>query len=214
MSIPKNKIRPKQEALVIYNQTSWRQFTQKDVRQFQSHNSNRLERFTRIFNLHESAHDNQGIFDIWCNNLIQIDINLDGFFDPNIKLFEHLSDKFDYRWVSVVSEFMQAIKEHKELQATNIHAAKISNESAKQFLFLVPILAEFHPRVYIDSANGCLNIDVSTRDKGLLSAQISGTGQIYYSLVSKNNKIYKITGVAKFKDKKDFIKFSKVLQMT
>lgn len=153
------------------------------------------------------------VFDDWCHHVKSISIDLDKEFNSSIAVLE--SDKFaDFgHWRMILNEFMGAIKEHKEQKNEIKHMHSISMESAKRFLFLVPVLASHGPRVYIDASNGCFNVDFIGRENGILSTQISDNGQIHYSYVSENKKIFKITGTAKFKDSRDFIKFNKILKM-
>jgi hypothetical protein len=153
------------------------------------------------------------VFDTWCKHVNSISIDLQKEFDPSTEVLElQKFTHFNY-WRRALSEFMEAIREHKEQQNEFKHTHAISIESAKRYLLLVPVLANHRPRVYIDASNGCFNVDLTTRDNGILSTQISDNGQIHYSYVSQNKKIFKITGTAKFKDSRDFIKFNKVLQM-
>ena len=107
---------------------------------------------------------------------------------------------------------MEAIEDYKN-QQKEYRIPEISIESARRFLYLVPIIANHNPRIYIDTINGCFNIDISTHDNGVLSSQISENGTIYYSYVAENTRIFKITGTAKFKNSTDFIKFEKILRM-
>lgn len=153
------------------------------------------------------------IFDDWCRHINNTGIDLLSKFDPSIIALESFNNNDLMNWKHVLHEFMDAIKDYKDQQKELHHIAEISNESAKRFLWLAPILANHKPRIYIDTSNGCFNIDISTHDNGILSSQISENGYVYYSLVGQNAKIYKITGTAKFKSSKDFIKFNKILRM-
>lgn len=153
------------------------------------------------------------IFDDWCKHINAISIDLKKEFDPSTEALKLHNYTNSNNWKDILSEFMMAVQEHKENQSEFKQTHSISIESARRFLFLVPILATYRPRVYIDASNGCFNVDMTTRDNGILSTQISDNGQIHYSYVSQNKKIFKITGTAKFKDSRDFIKFNKILQM-
>jgi len=153
-------------------------------------------------------------FDEWCDHVASIGINFDGDLDLggggiiSHKSIEHLS-----QWGVLLNKFMVAIQDYKNHQKELCNLSQISIESARRFLFLMPILVNYNTRVHIDSSNGCFNIDIRTLEKGTLVSQISENGYIYYSYVDQNEKIYKITGTAKFKVAKDFIKFNKVLNM-
>lgn len=160
-----------------------------------------------------SEYPSSNDFDDWCSHVDAIVIDFQKDFNPSIEALKLCKiTQFDY-WKSILSEFMEAIKDYTEQQKEFTQTSCISIESAKRFLFLVPVFAAHKPRVYIDASNGCFNVDMPTRDNGILSTQISENGQIHYSYVAQNKKIFKITGTAKFRDSKDFIKFNKVLQM-
>lgn len=156
---------------------------------------------------------NGGNFDDWCNHVNSISIDFENEFDSSIgalipRHFARLGHLEE-----ILTGFMNAIKEHKEQQTESPHTHVISKESARRYLLLVPVLASHRPRVHIDASNGCFNVDLIARDNGVLSTQISDNGKIYYSYVSQNKKIFKITGTAKFRDSRDFIKFNKILSM-
>lgn len=153
------------------------------------------------------------VFDGWCRYINDTYIDLRSEFDPSIIALESFNKSDLMSWKHVLHEFMDAIKDYKDQQKELRHISEISNDSAKRFLCLAPILANHNPRIYIDTSNGCFNIDISTHDNGILSSQVSENGYVYYSLVGQNAKIYKITGTAKFKSSKDFIKFNKILRM-
>lgn len=214
MATAKTKLSLKQNAPVFFKQKTGAQVTTKNINWLHFHDSNERDRVTYFIFTPRHKNQSRALFESWCDRLNSVNIDLQRCFNPNADILKDLVNQFDTQWLNVVDEFMEAIKEHKELQKTVDHMPQISNESAKRFLLLVPMVAGLQTRVYVDSTNGCLNMDVSNQDKGLLSTQISENGYIHYSFVSKNRKIYKITGTAKFKDPKDFINFSKVLQMT
>lgn len=157
-------------------------------------------------------HSESADFDEWCKQVSEIDIDFQGEFNSSIETLECAIRNFSF-WKNLVRDFMDAIEDYKGHQKECNNFSQISEGSAKRLLLLIPILANHKPRIYIDANNGCFNADMQTRDNGILSAQISDGGQIFYSYVAQNNKIFKITGTAKFKDFRDFIKFNKVLQM-
>lgn len=152
-------------------------------------------------------------YDAWCAHICSIDMDFEGEFTPSTEALDfRIIDKSSY-FRRLCQEFMDAIEDYKKYQKESTQASKISKESAKRFLLLLPILADYRPKVHIDAQNGCFNFDMQTRDNGILSTQISDTGQVHYAYVAQHTKIYKITGTAKFKDPKDFIKFNKILKM-
>ncbi|MBS1169991.1 MAG: hypothetical protein H6R01_909 [Burkholderiaceae bacterium] len=115
----------------------------------------------------------------------------------------------------VIKEFLGAARDYlaQKNELIEESLSEISSESARRFLFLAPLLADRKFHVYINSTNGCVNVDFGTRDNGVLTTLISDNGQVHYSYVAQNHRIYKLTGTAKFKNSKDFIKFNKILQM-
>lgn len=156
-----------------------------------------------------------GEFDKWCNFIDSFDFDFCKEFDSSLKIFD-LCENIKYKyWELVVVEFMEAVREYltQRIELKEESLSEISSESARRFLFLAPILANHNFQVYIDSTNGCVNVDFGTRDNGVLTTLISDNGHIHYSLVAENKKLYKFTGTAKFKDSRDFIKFNRVLGM-
>jgi hypothetical protein len=152
-------------------------------------------------------------FDNWCDHVNKISIDFSNKFDASTEaLALEESGNFE-SWGKTISEFMDAIRCYKDLENEISHIHSISAISAKHFLLLIPLLDAHNPRIYIDSNNGCFNVDMTTPDNGILSTQVGENGHIHYSYVSQNRKIFKITGTAKFKDQKDYIKFEKVLRM-
>lgn len=156
-----------------------------------------------------------GEFDKWCNFIESFDFDFSKKIDSSVKIFDFCKNtQYEY-WQAVVVEFMGAVGEYltlrSELEKESL--SEISSESARRFLFIAPLLADREFQVYIDSTNGCVNVDFGTRDNGVLTTFISDNGHVHYSLVAENKKLYKFTGTAKFKDSRDFIKFNKLLGM-
>ena len=116
--------------------------------------------------------------------------------------FERLLQKFE--------EATHAYQEHR-LEST--HAADISADSARNFLYLIPVLAHYSPSISIDSRNGLVNIDVRSHRFGVLSSQVAEDGKVFYSFAGKHDRLFKITGTAKFRTAKDFSQFQRVLNL-
>ncbi len=205
---------PSSGAITFYNYPEPKLVFSRDISHQQHRKSEFFNRATSLSQTYLSVgHFGSVDFDDWCSHIDSITINLDEEFNPSIEALKLCEiTQFDY-WKNVLSEFMEAIKEYGEHQKECTQTSRISTESAKRFLFLVPMLAAHKPRIYIDGNNGCFNVDIATRDNGILSTQISDNGHVHYSYVAQNKKIFKISGTAKFKDSRDFIKFNKVLQM-
>jgi hypothetical protein len=156
-----------------------------------------------------------GEFDKWCSFIESVDFDFHKEFNASVKVFDFCENvRYEY-WQVVVNEFMGAVKEYltQKSELNEETLSEISNESARRFLFLAPLLVNRKYQVYIDSTNGCVNVDFGTRNNEVLSTFISDNGHVHYSLVAENKKIYKLSGTAKFKDSRDFIKFNKVLGM-
>ncbi len=109
--------------------------------------------------------------------------------------------------------FQEAIDSYMEDKDDHKHISDISIKSAKNFLYLLPTIDSYLPNINIDADTGYVNITFTTNDNGVLSALVTGKAEIHYSRISKGVKIFKISGVAKIKDSRDFNKFAKVLEM-
>jgi len=154
-------------------------------------------------------------FEKWCDFVETINIDFkQEHSSPNdiLNLFKGVSLPHSRR---VIKEFLGAARDYlaQKNELIEESLSEISSESARRFLFLAPLLADRKFHVYINSTNGCVNVDFGTRDNGVLTTLISDNGQVHYSYVAQNHRIYKLTGTAKFKNSKDFIKFNKILQM-
>ncbi|WP_321919788.1 hypothetical protein [Paraburkholderia tropica] len=154
-------------------------------------------------------------FDEWCRHIstVVIDFQRELNESTDLDLLDCNIRDYSRNWKKVVDDFIEAIGDYRQHQEQYSNTSLISEASARCLLFLIPLLAEHKPKIYIDSSNGCFNADMQTRDNGILTTHISGDGKIFFSCVAQNKRLYKITGTAKFKDPVDFIKFNKVLQM-
>ncbi|MEI2771869.1 MAG: hypothetical protein ABTR54_07925 [Candidatus Competibacter sp.] len=152
-------------------------------------------------------------FGKWCNYIDSLEINLKGNFDPSTCLLS--SDVFGplFSWGNIFIEFMRAIECYKELENDRGNLPDISEESARRFLLLAPLLVSTNPKIYLDTQTGNFNFDIIPLENGVLSAQVLPIGAVHYSYVAEHSRIYKITGTAKFKCSLDYVKFSKILRM-
>lgn len=124
----------------------------------------------------------------------------------------HLQNKQDINYNTFL-KFQEAIDDYIKDKKIHNYIKEISKESAKNFLYLIPTIDSYSPNITIDADTGCVNITFTTNDNGLLSALITAKSEIHYSRVSRDMKIYKISGIAKIKDTRDFHNFSKILRM-
>lgn len=153
------------------------------------------------------------IFSAWHDHISKVEINLNNAFDPSLKVLE-LCTNIDFEDLQpTVNELIEAVRDYKECQVDSPNTASISNASAKQFLYLTPVFATHKVRLYIDSSNGCLNVDVLTSGNEKFSTHIENNGTVHYSLIGRGNRLVKISGTAKFKDSRDLKEFGKVLKM-
>lgn len=127
-----------------------------------------------------------------------------------LALEEVLEKDFNYKTLKI---FQDAIKLYLEEKKEKDYLKEISIKSLKNFLYLLPLFEKYEPSLNVDSDTGCINTTFMTRDNGLLTALTNDKGEIYFSRVSEGIKIYKISGVAKIKDIRDFKYFEKVLRM-
>lgn len=152
-------------------------------------------------------------FGKWCSHIDALEIKLKGSFDPSTHLLKSSVFGNKLSCEGVFSEFMRAIESYKELKEDQGSLPDISEESARRFLLLAPLLASSDPKVYLDTQTGNFNFDIILSGNGILSAQVLPTGAVHYSYVAEHFRIYKITGTAKFKCSFDYIKFIKILRM-
>ncbi len=113
----------------------------------------------------------------------------------------------------LLQKFEQAANAYREYRLESSHAADISPDSARNFLYLIPVLAHYSPSISIDSRNGLVNIDVRSHRFGVLSSQVAEDGKVFYSFAGKHDRLFKITGTAKFRTAKDFSQFQRVLNL-
>lgn len=213
MEAPKINSLVTRKTLTLYSHESKTVSTQDLPSQQKSkyYLSSHAVEFSKIYS--NKGHSEDSHFNQWWIYVDSISIDIQKHYNPSLEVFEFCNSPRFEHLKPLVDEFMSAVHEHFEQRKDYELISDISNESAKFFLFLVPLFATHKPKVYIDSTNGCVNVDLPTRDNGILSTQISSNGQVHYSLAARNRKIFKISGTAKFKDTKDLIKFNKVLQM-
>jgi len=112
-----------------------------------------------------------------------------------------------------VSTFQKTLDDYLKEKKQKRYIKNISEKAAKNFLYLIPTIENFMPNINIDADTGYVNITFTTYDNGVLSALVTDKSEIHYSRVSKDKKIYKISGVVKIKDTRDFNNFTKVLRM-
>lgn len=138
-------------------------------------------------------------------------ITFDFKIDNSIPILQEFPEKgFDYKTLKI---FQSAVNLYLEEKKEKDYLKEISIKSLKNFLYLLPLFEKYEPSLNIDSDTGCINTTFMTKDNGLLTALTNDKGEICFSRVSEGIKIYKISGVAKIKDTRDFKYFEKVLRM-
>ncbi len=117
------------------------------------------------------------------------------------------------KWAGILRQFDKAIATYIETLKEVKHIKKISNTSAKHFLYLVPTISKYDPSISIDADTGYFNLTFKSKDHGIMTVLITERGDIHYSLAERGRKLVKFSGTAKIKDPHDFAKFNKVLSM-
>ena len=124
-----------------------------------------------------------------------------------------MTSRFPASFENLISHLQQAVTNYLEFKSNYDDAPPPSEGSAKSFLFLVPALAPYEPDISIDSTNGCINLSIHSRKSGILTSQISPEGKVYYSFAGRGDRVFKITGTAKFKTARDHLQFRRVLNL-
>lgn len=158
-------------------------------------------------------YDNEEVFSRWCDYIASIHFDFDSASGCSVGDLEVPENVASRNLELLISDFIRAVDDYKELQQEFHDLAVISIESARRLLSLAPVISMHNPRVHIDSTSGCFNFDIHAEDEAVLTVHVSSNGHVQYSYVSQGRWIYKITGSAKFKDVKDSLYFKKVLRM-
>lgn len=111
------------------------------------------------------------------------------------------------------SVFLEAINNYRHEFEGISNARKISSKSAKNFLYLIPILNRYHPQISVDADTGYLSVTLSGSGANLLSALVTDKGDVHFSLVESGKRIFKLSGVAKVKDSYDYNKVRKIFEL-
>jgi hypothetical protein len=125
-----------------------------------------------------------------------------------------LEEQYDIKdWVDSCKKFDNAIANYFKYFNEHGNFKRVSNESAKHFLCLIPTVSAYSHYISIDADTGYFNLTFKSKDSGLMTVLITERGDLHYSLAERGKKIVKISGTAKIKDPHDFTKFNKVLSM-
>ncbi len=149
--------------------------------------------------------------DVWCGIVDEMKIDFTREY--------HFLDKLEAgegafaEYTGLVSKLIAAVKDYLEHVKEVSQPVSISAESTKNYFYLLPVLLRRTHEVSIDADTGFVSIAFAARDEGLMSALITGKGDIHYSYVSRGTKIVKISGTAKFKHSRDLGKFERVLRI-
>jgi hypothetical protein len=148
----------------------------------------------------------------WLAQAVDMVIDFDAAFDH--RGHHHFTDSnFPVSYKKLLSDFQEALWEYLEFQKSTDGVPTPSEPSVRSFLFLIPSLALFDPDISIDSANGCVNLSIHRGKFGVLTSLIGSDGRVYYSFAGRSERIFKITGTAKFKTARDHMQFSRVLNL-
>lgn len=112
----------------------------------------------------------------------------------------------------VLDKFSEAVQYYKEQCENLVNVKKLSEASALNFLFLVPVLFKYKLQIAVDADTGYLTTTLHAAD-GVLTALITDKSEIHFSLVGQGARIFKISGTAKIKDNQDLTKFNRILMM-
>ncbi len=127
-----------------------------------------------------------------------------------IEIEKNLEKNFGYNTLKI---FEEAVNIYLEEKKTNSFFQEISYKALKNFLYLIPTIEKYSPRLNIESDTGYINSTFNTKDYGILRALSTDKGEIHFSRVSEDIRIYKISGVFKTKDTRDLRNIEKILRM-
>lgn len=148
----------------------------------------------------------------WYNvvDSIEFKIDMSNSTCPFNEIERTLEKKFNYKTLKI---FEKAVNIYLEEKKTNSFFKEISINALKNFLYILPTIEKYSPVLSIESDTGYINSTFITEDYGILRALSTDKGEIHFSRVSEDIRIYKISGVFKIKDSRDFKNFEKVLRM-
>ncbi|MFS2324983.1 hypothetical protein U2P60_06120 [Brucella sp. H1_1004] len=135
-------------------------------------------------------------FDFVSDRIIDATVTDDVSYDVTVRLLKNLC--------GAIADFQS------EVRGTDII---LSEDSARNYLYLIPSVRRYLHNVSIDADTGFVNLGFRSSNNEILTALVTGKGEIHYSFVGRGQKLVKIAGTAKIKDKRDFINFKKILRM-
>ncbi|MBW9090820.1 hypothetical protein JNB91_23700 [Rhizobium wenxiniae] len=147
----------------------------------------------------------------WCALVDGLDIDFSfqsqflDHLEPNESAFSEYSD--------LVSRLISAIRDYIEHKAEVASALPVSEAAARNYFYLIPVLFRRAHEITIDADTGFVSVALLCSDDSVMTALITGRGDIHYSYVGRGTKIVKISGVAKIKHSRDFGRFERVLRM-
>ena len=146
----------------------------------------------------------------WCSFVDSLDID----FSHHSELLPEQQDNEPAfsQYSKLVGKLVDAIKDYIAVSAEN-QREEISSDSARNYFYLLPVLSRRKHEVSIDADTGFVTVALLSSDKSLMSALLTGKGDIHYSYINRGVRLVKISGVAKIKDKRDFGQFERVLRM-
>lgn len=160
------------------------------------------------FNLHTNKNWKE-----WCDEIEKYVGELD-FEYKKILNTEWFNKKLCVFDIENYQKFFSVLEQYKADKEKNDFFLDISKESEECFLLILPILACRNIiDIHIDSSNGNINIDISQNINEILNIQVASNRLIYFSYVGRNNRIFKITGAMKLKNKFDLIEVHRICNL-
>lgn len=147
--------------------------------------------------------------DAWCSFVDNISFD----FHAKHKTSIVMDEQFGADATRAISDLCNAVVDYQLDVPDRGQKSEISEDSAKNYLYLIPAFARRSHHISIDADTGFVNIGFRSKRRELLTALVTSKGEIHYSFVGRGRKLVKMSGTAKIKDKRDFISFKKVLRI-
>ncbi|MEW9524035.1 hypothetical protein MRBLRH8O_001854 [Agrobacterium radiobacter] len=161
---------------------------------------------TEVYDRYSVPNDTSG----WCAFVDTLDMDFGA--GNSFPSEQTQNDAAFAQYSKLVEKLTNAIQEYIQ-HASEAHRMDVSAESTRNYFYLLPLLHRKKHEVSIDADTGFITVAFFSPDNSLMSALLTGKGDIHYSYVARGVKIVKISGVAKIKNSRDFGHFARVLRM-